>query len=305
MSLAPIVLFVYNRPQHTLQTLEALAENYLANESELFIFADGPKKNADETMLQKIKETRAILRSKEWCKKTTIIEGEINKGLAHSIIDGVCKMMTEYDKVIVLEDDLVTSPYFLQYMNDALNVYFSSDSVACISGYVYPVKNKLPETFFIKVAECWGWATWKRAWNVFEEDGVKLLDIIRKKNLMREFDFEDSYPYTQMLVDQINKKNDSWAIRWYASVFLENKYCLYPKISLVQNIGMDGSGIHSGNSESWKVNLSSQSIKIDLLDVTEDKIARGYFSKYFDTLKVVQYSLSSRLLKKIIAFLKR
>ena len=123
MSLAPIVLFVYNRPQHTLRTLKALSQNVLAKDSDLYVFADGAKENADEETLKRIKEVREIVKSKEWCQKTILTEGKINKGLGNSIIDGVSKVVKEYGKVIVLEDDLVTSPYFLKYMNDALDIY--------------------------------------------------------------------------------------------------------------------------------------------------------------------------------------
>ncbi len=191
MTLAPIILFVYNRPSHTLRTLEALALNELAKESILYIFSDGIKDNADSNSIQKINETREIIKSKQWCKEVIIIERQQNFGLAKSVIEGVTEIINKFQKVIVLEDDLVTSPYFLKFMNETLHKYEKEDSVACISAYIYPIDN-LPELFFIKGADCWGWATWKRAWDLFEPDGSKLLNIIESKKLTSEFDLNKS-----------------------------------------------------------------------------------------------------------------
>lgn len=285
MSLAPIVLFVYNRPQHTLRTLEALSQNKLADESVLYVFADGAKENADENTIKRIEETKKIVNSKEWCKKIIFTESPTNKGLANSIIDGVSKVVKEHKRVIVLEDDLVTSPYFLKYMNDALDLYDSEESVACISGYIYPVKDEMPDTFFIKGADCWGWATWDRAWSVFEKDGKKLLDELKNKSLCKEFDFNNSYPFTQMLKDQIEGKNNSWAVRWYAATFLKNMFCLYPGKSLVQNIGFDGSGVHSSNSQTWKVQITNQPIVLSKLPIRENESAKKNIIGYFNSIK--------------------
>ncbi len=305
MSLAPIVLFVYNRPKHTLRTLEALSKNDLAQHSELYVFADGSKDNADEETLKNIKEVREIVKSKEWCKKTILTEGKTNKGLANSIIDGVTKIVAEYGRIVVLEDDLVTSPHFLKYMNDALTTYESNDKVACISGYIYPVKKSLPDTFFIKGADCWGWATWGRAWNIFEKDGKKLLDELQMKSLTKEFDFDNSYPYTLMLKEQIDGKNNSWAIRWYAAAFLKNMYCLYPGISLVQNIGIDGSGTHSGTSDKWDVLLSAKPIVISAMPAQEHKAAKEQIVAYFKSLQLSRLSSLKAYILKTLSVIKK
>ncbi|MFL5763686.1 MAG: glycosyltransferase family 2 protein [Bacteroidia bacterium] len=283
MSLAPIVLFVYNRPEHTLRTLEALSRNNLAASSELFVFADGAKAGASEETLGKIRKVKEIVKSKDWCKRVQLIESEKNKGLAASVIDGVTAVIREHGKVIVLEDDLLTSPFFLNYMNDALNLYEEEDKVACISAYIYPVGETLPETFFIKGADCWGWATWSRAWSTFESDGKRLMS--RLKGYEKEFDFGGTYPFTEMLEHQIEGKNDSWAIRWYASAFLEGRLCLYPGRSLVQNIGFDGSGTHGGTTSSWQVEIAAESVKLDPLPAVEDLSSKKKISSYFRSLK--------------------
>ncbi len=138
------------------------------------------------------------------------------------------EVLDRYQKVIVLEDDLVISPHFLQFMNEALDLYKKEDNVISITAYIYPVEGPLPETFFLRGADCWGWATWKRGWNLFQADGLALLKKLEEQKLERDFDFDGAYPYTQMLKDQISGKNNSWAVRWYASAFLAGKLTLYP-----------------------------------------------------------------------------
>ncbi len=289
--LAPIVLFVYNRPDHTERTLEALMKNELAAASELFIFADGAKANASVEALKNIEKTRAIIRKKNWCAQVSIIESPVNKGLSQSVIEGVTKIVNEHGKIIVLEDDLVTSPFFLEFMNEALTIYETSEIVACISGYIYPVKEKLPETFFIKGTDCWGWATWKRAWDDFEKDGSKLLKQLKSKSLTEAFDLEGAYHFTKMLKEQIIGLNDSWAIRWHAAAFLKNKYCLYPGSSLVQNIGADDSGTHGGTTDRWSVILSSQRINLNPIPVEENISAKAKIAKYLNDSKKSNHSI--------------
>lgn len=283
-NLAPIVLFVYNRPIHTLKTLEALSLNLLADQSKLFVFIDGPKKNADVDTIELIEETKRVVNSKVWCKEQEVFANHTNLGLAESIIQGVTSIINKFGSIIVLEDDLVTSKYFLTFMNQALHVNALEERIACISGYNYPVEEKLPVVYFLKGADCWGWATWKRAWNEFEYDGRILANKILKSKRKREFNFDDSYPYYDMLLDQINGKNSSWAIRWYASAFLNDKLCLYPGKSLVKNIGLDGSGTHSGSELDHMNSKYLEDINIEIptnMSIIEDKTSKKIISQYF------------------------
>jgi Glycosyl transferase family 2 len=289
MKISPIVLFVYNRPWHTRQTVEYLQKNELANQSELFVFSDGPK---DGQSVDNVEKVREYVRSIHGFKQVSVIEREKNYGLAANIIDGVSKIVNEYGRIIVLEDDLVTSPYFLSFMNDGLETYKNEDQVASIHGYIYPLKNSnpLPETFFIKGADCWGWATWKRAWDLFEADGKKLLHELNVHNLANCFDFDGAYPYTKMLENQINGKNNSWAIRWYASAFLKNKLTLYPGRSLVHNIGIDGSGTHCSTTEDFTALISHSSIKVEQIPVEENEFARTEIANFHRFRQPLLYS---------------
>jgi hypothetical protein len=279
--LAPIVLFIYNRPFHTKQTIEALQKNNLANQSELFIFSDNAKNKSDQLNVDKV---RTYIKTIDGFKSINIIFRKKNFGLADSIIDGVTKIVNEYGKIIVLEDDLVTSPYFLQFMNDNLRAYEDNLEVASIHGYIYKIKN-LPEVFFIKGADCWGWATWKNRWDVFEPDGLKLLKKLKSKGLKKEANFNNTFNYTKMLEDQINGKNNSWAIRWYISTFLKDMLTLYPGRSLVQNIGFDSSGYHSGTTDLFSVYMNDSNASYDKIEVIEDIDSRKKFEVFFKSTK--------------------
>ena len=216
--LAPIVLFTYNRPWHTQQTIEALQKNQLANESELFIYSDAPKNNDD---VENVKSVRKYIKTINGFKKVNIKERSKNWGLANSIIDGVTKVVNEYGHVIVLEDDLITSPHFLDFMNKNLSLYRNNEIVGSITGYI-PYIEDLPDLFFLKFGASLGWGTWKRVWNSIEFDSDKLLLSFDNKKKIKEFNMDGAYNYYQMLNYQNDKKIDSWAIRFVASQFLQN-----------------------------------------------------------------------------------
>lgn len=298
MTLAPIVLFTYNRLGHTQRTIEALQKNVFASESELFIYSDGAK---NDTVSLHVRSVREYLQTIDGFKKVTIIEREKNWGLANSIIDGVTNIVNQYGKIIVLEDDLVTSPYFLRFMNEALEMYENEERVASIHGYIYPIEG-LPETFFIRGADCWGWATWKRGWSIFESDGKKLLHELENKKLEKEADFNGSYGYTHMLRDQINGKNNSWAIRWYMSAFLKNMLTLYPGQSYVQNIGFDVDGTHCKDKTTvFQVNLNQKDL-IDKVAIEENIFAKKKMEVFLNSLKT---SLIQRVFEKIKKVVKK
>jgi hypothetical protein len=280
---APVAMFVYNRPRHTSETLAALRSNSGAPQTDLWVFSDAPKDAASRSA---VAETRSLLREIAGFKSVTIVERATNWGLADSIIDGVSQVCQSYGRVIVLEDDLVVSPFFLEFMNQGLEKYVHDERVISIHGYIYPVKDALPETFFLKGADCWGWATWQRGWNLFNPDGAELLNQLICCNLTRQFDFDGNYPYTKMLRRQITGKNNSWAIRWYASAFLADKLTLYPKIPLVRNIGVDGSGDHCSATDVYDSELSPIPIPVNTIDVTDNVSARASVQRFMSGVRL-------------------
>ena len=252
--LAPIVLFVYNRPWHTQQTLEALMKNDLADESELFIYSDGLKNGGNVIDLEEIHKVREVIHEKQWCKSVNIIEREENLGLADSVITGVTEIIKKYGKVIVLEDDIVTARFFLRFINGGLNIYLTEEIVQSVTGYIEPIPIKKREAIFLQKGSSWGWATWRRAWYKKIFDVNKLHKELSEHPDQSKFDF-GGYPYFDMLKSQFDGKINSWAIQYYTYGFLNGKLHLNPPKSLVRNIGFDGSGVHCGVNETYDVIL--------------------------------------------------
>jgi hypothetical protein len=294
----PIALFVYNRLDHTRRTVEALKQNILADDSDLIVFSDAPKSEAQADAVQ---EVRKYISEIDGFKSVTIVEREANLGLARSIIDGVTTIVNKYGRIIVLEDDMVTSPYFLTYMNEALEKYADDDRVVSIHGYVYPVGQPLPEAFLLSGADCWGWATWSRGWACFNSDGQFLLDELKRRKLISAFDYNGAYPFSKMLEGQIKGTNDSWAVRWYASAFLAGKLTLYPGRSLVHNIGNDDSGTHCGESADFDANLSSTQISLNDINSDPSQEGRQAFEDFFRQGKM---GLLGRLARKARALIR-
>ena len=181
-------------------------------------------------------------------------------------------------------------------MNEGLKLYAHDHRVVSIHGYSYPVIDPLPETFFLRGADCWGWATWRRGWAVFEPDGPTLLGEIRQRGLDRDFDFDGSYAYTRMLEEQIAGQNDSWAVRWYASAFLRLMLTLYPGSSQVQNIGADGSGSHVGQTRAFAHEEWGAPVRVGGIPVEESIAGRAAFVRYFRSLRP---SLPRRILNRM------
>jgi hypothetical protein len=278
MGLAPVALFCFNRVDHLKKTVAALSENTLASETNLFIFSDGPRSEIDESGVNQV---RQYISSLSDFKSIHTVKREKNLGLAESIITGVTDLLQRYDRVIVMEDDLVTSPYFLQYMNDGLALYEKDEVIASIHGYMYPVRGDVPETFFIRGADCWGWGTWARAWKYMERDGQKLLDEVVRRNLQDEFDYNGAHSNTNMLKAQIEGRNNSWAVRWHGATFLRGMLTLYPSRSLVSNIGFDSTGTHCGNSNAYEVQVSLHPISLERIALKEDKKMKDRIEEFF------------------------
>jgi hypothetical protein len=247
MNLAPIALFVYNRPEHTRRVLDSLRRNPLAAESDLFIYSDAPKKpEASES----VREVREYIRTITGFRSIKIVERDRNWGLANSIIDGVTTVVNQYGRVIVLEDDLVTSMYFLAYMNTALERYQEEDRVMQVSGHVFPIRvHGETDAVFLPMTTSWGWATWARAWQHFDPESLGFARLKGDANLRRRFNLDGAYDYFSMLEAQLAGRVDSWAVRWYLSVFMRGGLTLFPVKTLVENCGFDGSGTHCGDGQ--------------------------------------------------------
>ncbi len=292
---APVALFVYKRPEHTLRTLEVLRANTLAHNTDLIVFSDGPR---DDGALPGVEAVRTLLKGISGFRSISIRIRDSNWGLSRSLTSGVQEVLAERPRVIVVEDDIVTSKYFLQFMNAGLSVYENEDRVASIHGYCYPVRRAIPDTFFLRGADCWGWATWSRAWSVYDPDSASLLRNLRSRHLVRKFDFDGAFPYSRMLQAEAEGRVDSWAVRWYASTFLADMYTLYPGRSLVQNIGTDGSGEHSGAGDVYRVDLATAPVSVIPQPILESKEARRAFADFLRAQRPAQWRRAQRRLQR-------
>jgi len=278
-TLAPILLFVYNRPEHTKRLIDSLLKNAEAAQSMLFIYTDAARNKADEEQVNKVRE---VIRHIDGFASIEVIERTTNWGLARNIIGGVTEQIRRYGRVIVLEDDLVVAPYFLRFMNDALEAYKDEPQVGHIQACDFTQDASLPDTFLIKCTGSWGWATWERAWQHFNPDGQALLDELESRRLTRRFDFNGNYRFTRMLRRQVQGKNNSWAIRWNASLFLKDILSLNVGRSLVQNNGFDGSGTHCGGGNLYGSQLWMQPLPVQkITPICENEAARAAFARYY------------------------
>ncbi|TKC56875.1 glycosyltransferase family 2 protein [Pedobacter hiemivivus] len=260
---APIALFVYNRPVHTQRVIEALQKNVHAELSDLYIFSDGAR-SGDEDV---VNEVRDLVKKTEGFKSVTVVERPSNYGLAKSVISGVTQLNKEYGHVIVFEDDVVSSPYSLKYFNDALEKYKDTPKVMHIGAFMYAIDTKgLPETFFVRHISSQCWATWDRAWQYFEPDIDKIIQQFDEKKKFA-FQLDGAMNFWKHVMEFKHGKNNSWAIRWYASVFLKGGLGLQTSVSMVDNIGHDGSGVHSEKS-----NIYAVTVKPDPVASFPDKI---------------------------------
>ncbi len=296
---APIVLFGYNRPKHISLTLEALQKNILADESELFIFIDGNKDSRDKILRDEVVD---VCRNFDWKgKKKEIILREKNFGLADNIVNGVEVVIQSYKKVIVLEDDIVTAPGFLKYMNDALNFYQHESKVMHVSGYMFPVKNnKKRPTLFYQSTSCWGWATWDDRWRHLERNPTYLMKQLTEQNKKSWFDLDDSGVFLNQLERNVSGQLKSWAILWQASVNLRNGLSLHPYKSLVRNIGLDGTGVNCGTNELYLKQTIVDSIAVEKIPLEFDMEFRQRMIEYYRPKKSTVLNRAKEKIKLIL-----
>ncbi len=271
-NLSPIILFVYNRPEHTKQTVESLLQCKLANESVLYIFSDAPKTDEQKS---KVDQVRKYIHCINGFKEIIIEESSVNKGLANSVIYGVSKIFESHESVIVLEDDLIFSSKFLEFMNEALKKYKDDKNIYTISGYSFPIqmlKEYRKDVYLSCRSSSWGWGTWKDKWGKAEWDNSFFSEILNNKKLQNKFNRAGN-DYSPMLIKQLKGVIDSWAIRWAYIQMKNEAHTLFPIKSLVRNIGLDGSGTHSKKRKRYVVNLEDFNPDLsfsDELKINED-----------------------------------
>ncbi|GAA68730.1 glycosyltransferase [Pseudoalteromonas sp. BSi20429] len=295
---APVVLFAYARPEHTLRTVNALKENLLANETELYVFLDYPKKIEHKNDYDAVD---AIISELTGFKKVSIIRRSENFGLAKNIMTGVTDVVNEFGKVIVLEDDLVTSKYFLSFMNESLERYKTNKEVWHISGWTYPVDFEIKEdTFAWRAMNCWGWATWEDRWQHFEKNPTELIETFSKQDI-KKFNIDSTHNFWKQVEANESGRLNTWAIFWYATIFSNNGLCINPTKTYVQNIGNDGSGENCGAWDIFTSPLASKICDTWVDSFNENTLAlkaiKGFFRKTYPNIFIRAFRKFVRLAK--------
>jgi len=295
-SYSPVLLFCYNRKLVLEKTVASLIKNVGAEKTDLYIFSDGPKNPEDVTI---ISELREYLKSITGFKSTTILESEINNGLAKSIINGVSKILEIHDSVIVLEDDLLTSKNFLGYMNQCLELYKNKSQVFSISGYSPPIersKNYTYDAYFFPRNSSHGWATWNNRWKEVNWEVPDFESFIKNKSERAKFNIGGS-DLSRMLQRQMEGKVNSWSIRFCYHQYKTGTYTVYPVISKIQNIGFGPGATHTNTYNRYYTPIdASQNLHFKL---PEDVLFEEYFMEKFRDF----YSLKSRAAGKLKTFL--
>jgi hypothetical protein len=283
--LAPIVLFVYNRPWHTKKTIDALKNNELAGESDLFIFADN---SIDEKNKESVDSVRSLVKTTDGFKTVNIVERESNCGLANNVISGVTEVIDRYNKVIVLEDDIVCARTYLKYMNKLLSYYQNNEKIYSVTGYTYPIEipvNYRYDVYFSPRASSWGWGTWKDRWEAVDWKVKDYNNFIKNPQLIKSFN-SGGEDLTKMLKQQMNGEIDSWSIIWSYAHFKNNSYCVFPTKSRLKNIGTDRSGIHTSKTNKFDVELYEEETDLNLTEeAIFDQAIINNFKEFFSQNK--------------------
>lgn len=290
MNNAPVIVFACNRPDHLRQSLNALKGNHLFSESKIFVFQDGcsdSMNKSDWSLTKKVVE--------DFCTENSNAESkisEVNKGLATSVTSGIDHVLASFDRVIVLEDDLITSPFFLTFMNDALNVYKDAENVYQVNGFMFPLNFARAESVLMPYISTWGWGTWKNKWKIFDFKMPMSDILISNLHMNNRFNL-GRYDYVSML--NVSEKK-SWGIRFYYHVFVRNGLSVFPTKSLVANIGMDGSGTNA--SMKIKDEIFDQKIPVTKSDMIDLRFLNAYYN-YFDSLSAPRSVNPALWIKKI------
>lgn len=301
-SLSPIVLFVYNRPWHTSQTLYALMQNHLAEQSTLYIYCDGAKQDASEASLQDIQAVHDIVRDKQWCNEVIIVEAEENKGLAASIRNGVTEVINKHGRVIVMEDDLITSPAFLSYMNKALSYYENRKSVFSISGYNLPSNiMQIPPDYNYDVYVSlrngsWGWASWQDRWSQIDWDVQHYPTMLADKNMQQSFN-RGGDDIFEMLQQQQSGKLKIWSIQFTLAHFVNHAVSIVPTVSYVDNLGLDGTGENCSINPTYRNNNLCTNEEVKFIDILyEDKrVINAFYSVNCNVKRPLWQKITNRI----------
>ena len=274
----PILLFAFNRPDHTAQALAALKACRGASESDLVILVDGPRTKQEQAACDRVADLAA---SADGFRSLGVRRSPVNQGLFRAITTGVGETLRRFDSVIVVEDDMVVGEDFLDYMAGELARYADDPRVGCIHAYALPVGH-LPDFYFLRGGDCWGWGTWRDRWALFQPDARRLLKQLADSGSLVAFMGSHGATSLLMLCRRASGRNQSWAILWHASLFLAGRFTLHPGRSFVINIGNDGSGTHAASTQRYQPEAGTSRLPDATIVVAQDECAARAISAFMD-----------------------
>jgi hypothetical protein len=289
-----IAIFAYRRPKHLSRAISALAACPEASGLPLIVYCDGPRGTTDAAA---VAATVAFARSIVGFGEVRTVAQESNQGLARSVVTGVTSTLQQFERIVVLEDDLVVAPTFLTYTLTALDRYQAQPRVGAVHGYT-PSLLGLPQHYFLRGGDCWGWATWRDRWPLYRADTADLISELHRRRLAARFDSTGGAGMYLRLLKAHRGEWDSWAIRWHASLFLADRLCLHPGQSLITNIGLDGSGTHGSGTFAGAMAGELTATPIDAtLEIAENDTVRRLIARSErQTARGLMASLRSRSL---------
>ncbi len=254
MEYSPVILFVYNRPRHTRRTIKALVKNHGSDKTDLIVFSDAAKSEKDNNAVESV---RKLLKKISGFKSVSVVLRPCNYACRRNMVEGITLVSKKYSQFIVMEDDTLPGPYFLDFMNKALKIYKDNKKVWHIAGWNYPIKTSdMADTFLCQLMNCWGWATWSDRWSNFQMDPDKLISEFSNDDIDK---FDLNIPsggfWGQVLAHKAGTLPEAWDIYWYATIFRRNGLCLSPSKSLVKSIGNDGSGFNHSDVSIYNIPL--------------------------------------------------
>jgi hypothetical protein len=304
-SLYPIVLLTYNRPYHTKRVLDALKNNLLAEQSKLFVFVDGVKDNATNNDIEKHNKLLEVINSEQWCADVNVHISKINRGCRWGPIFGISQVLEKYDAAIILEDDIITSPFFLKYMNQALNYYKDYPAVFSISAFnlpekVLPIPRDYEYDVYVSLRQQnWGWGTWSNRWKLVDWSKDNLADFLIKLNQVEAFN-RGGNDLSRMLKEELDGKSQAWDIQFSFTQFIHHSVSIIPCYSYTQNIGLDDSGTHTigkDNNEMLNSDISRAKENPVFLPVLyEDKrLLNAFYSAYYPRKRPIWKKIINRI----------
>ena len=294
---SPVAYFVFNRPRHAEESFAAIRAR---KPSELFIIADGPREKYPEDVVR-CREVHKIVDVIDWPCKVHRNYSETNLGCKRRVSTGLDWVFSQVGRAIILEDDCVASPDFFLFCDTLLERYLTDERIWVVSGNSYQpqYRNGDGSYYFSKYPDCWGWATWRRAWRHYQGE-LPFLEEWKKSLRWREcFPVRVEQRYWDWIFTSVQAgKIDTWDYPWLACAIYGGGLAATPNANLVKNIGFDNEATHTkGDDRRFSYELTPLGGMVHPSEVKPDLQAD---ERYRKTFFANHDGLWRRLMRKVV-----